>query len=88
MGGAGTSRAIAQMKPVSSRATAVATLGFAFPRATSFLYGAFVLGAAAASPALGALLDGLTPLHALPWICALFTALGAAVFAASRRLRS
>ena len=31
-----TSRAIAQMKPVSSRATAVATFGFAFPRATSF----------------------------------------------------
>ena len=35
-GGAGTSRAIAQMKPVSSRATAVATVGFAFPRATNF----------------------------------------------------
>ena len=30
-----TSCAIAQMKPVSSRAIAVATLGFAFPRATS-----------------------------------------------------
>ena len=30
----GTSRAIAQMKPVSSRAIAVATFGFAFPRAT------------------------------------------------------
>ena len=35
-GGAGTSRAIAQMNPVSSRATAVATLGFALPRAISF----------------------------------------------------
>ena len=34
-GGAGTSRAIAQMKPVSSRAIAVATFGFALPRATS-----------------------------------------------------
>ena len=34
--GAGTSRAIAQMNPVSSRATAVATLGFALPRAISF----------------------------------------------------
>ena len=33
-GGAGTSRAIAQMKPVSSRAIAVATFGFAFPRVT------------------------------------------------------
>jgi hypothetical protein len=33
-GGAGTSRAMAQMKPVSSRAIAVATFGFAFPRAT------------------------------------------------------
>jgi len=30
-----TSCAIAQMKPVSSRAIAVATFGFAFPRATS-----------------------------------------------------
>ena len=36
--GAGTSRAIAQMNPVSSRATAVATLGFAFPRVISFRY--------------------------------------------------
>ena len=33
-GGVGTSRAIAQMKPVNSRATAVATFGFALPRAT------------------------------------------------------
>ena len=30
-----TSCAIAQMKPVSSRAIAVATFGFAYPRATS-----------------------------------------------------
>ena len=29
------SRAMAQMKPVSSRAIAVATFGLAFPRATS-----------------------------------------------------
>ena len=34
-GGAGTSRAIAQMNPVSSRAIAVATFGLALPRATS-----------------------------------------------------
>ena len=58
------------------------------PRATSFLYGAFVLGAAAASLALGAFLDALAPALALPWICGLFTALGVAVFFASRRLRA
>lgn len=58
------------------------------PRATSFLYGTFVLGAAAASLALGAFLDALAPALALPWICGLFTALGVAVFFASRRLRA
>lgn len=57
------------------------------PRATSFLYGAFVLGAAAVSLALGAFLDRLGPAAALPWICAAFTALGAAVFYAARRLK-
>ena len=35
-GGAGTSRAIAKMNPVNSRAMAVATFGFAFSRATNF----------------------------------------------------
>ena len=34
--GAGTSRAIAEMNPVNSRAMAIATFGFAFPRTTSF----------------------------------------------------
>jgi hypothetical protein len=57
------------------------------PRATSFLFGAFVLGAAAVSLGLGAFLDALAPAVALPWVCGLFTALGAAVFLASRRLR-
>lgn len=56
------------------------------PRATSFLYGSFVLGAAAASLGLGALFDLLPVTFALAGVFALFTALGVAVFHASRRL--
>ena len=58
------------------------------PRATSFLYGVFVLGAAAASLGMGSLLDHFAPASALPWICGAFTALGAAVYLAARRLRA
>lgn len=57
------------------------------PRATSFMYGAFVLGAAAASLGLGALLDLLPIAFALAGVFALFTAMAAAVFYASRRLK-
>jgi len=56
------------------------------PRAASFLYGAFVLGAAAASLGLGALLDLLPLAFALAGVFSLFTAMAAAVFYASRRL--
>ena len=56
------------------------------PRATSFMYGAFVLGTAAASLGLGALFDLLPITFALSGVFALFTALGLVVFYASRRL--
>lgn len=56
------------------------------PRATSFLFGAFVVVSAAASLALGGLFDLLAPGAALAWVCALYTAIGAATFLASRRL--
>jgi len=57
------------------------------PRALSFLYGAFVLGSALMSLALGALLDGLGVGPALFWICGGITALAVAVFFAARRLK-
>ena len=56
------------------------------PRALSFLYGAFVLGSAAASFALGGFMDWLGVGAALYWICGGIAALAAAVFLASRRL--
>jgi len=56
------------------------------PRATSFMYGAFVLGAAASSLGLGALFDLLPVTLALAGVFALFTVLGVVVFYASRRL--
>ncbi len=57
------------------------------PRALSFLYGSFVLGSAAASFALGGLMDALGMGPALPWICGGIAALAAAVFFASRRIK-
>jgi hypothetical protein len=57
------------------------------PRAISFLYGAFVLGSALVSLALGGLLDALPVALALIWICAGFSALALVVFYASRRLK-
>lgn len=56
------------------------------PRAMSFLYGLFVLGGALISPAFGAFLDAMPLTTAIVWICALFTALGAGVWWASRRV--
>lgn len=56
------------------------------PRASSFLYGTFVLASAAASLALGALIDSLPMTTALYAIFAIFTAMGVAVWIASRRL--
>ncbi|MEK7381776.1 MAG: MFS transporter, partial [Elusimicrobiota bacterium] len=58
------------------------------PRATSFLYGAFVLGTAAISLGMGALFDLLPITLALAGVFTLFTVLAAAVFHASRRLSS
>ncbi|MCR4295469.1 MAG: MFS transporter, partial [Elusimicrobia bacterium] len=58
------------------------------PRALSFLYGAFVLGSAVMSLALGGLLDALGMGLALYWICGGITALALAVFVASRRLKN
>lgn len=58
------------------------------PRATAFLYGVFVLGAAAASLGLGFLFDALAPSAALGWTAAAFVAAGAAVLLAARRLRA
>ncbi len=57
------------------------------PRALSFLYGAFVLGAAAASFALGGFMDWLGMATALYWICGGLAAVAAGVFLASRRLK-
>lgn len=57
------------------------------PRAISFLYGAFVLGSALASLALGGLLDALPASVALLWICGGFSALAVTVFFAARRLK-
>lgn len=57
------------------------------PRAISFLYGAFVIGSALASLALGGLLDALGMGLALYWICGGITALALAVYFASRRLK-
>lgn len=56
------------------------------PRAASFLFSAFVLGAAAVSLGLGALFDLLPITYALAGVFAFFTAVAAAVFHASRRL--
>lgn len=58
------------------------------PRALSFLYGAFVLGSALVSLALGGILDALGMGLALYWICGGITALALAVLYASRRLKS
>ncbi len=58
------------------------------PRALAFLYGAFVLGSALTSLALGGLIDALTVGPALFWICGAFTALALGVYYASRRLNS
>ncbi len=57
------------------------------PRAISFLYGAFVIGSALASLAIGGLLDAMPMTRALVWICGAFTALAVSVFFASRRLK-
>ena len=57
------------------------------PRAISFLYGAFVIGSALASLALGGALDALTVSKALIWICAGFSVLAVTVFFAARRLK-
>ncbi len=57
------------------------------PRALSFLYGAYVLGSAAASFALGSVVDSLGIGSGLVWICGGITALALAVFLASRRLK-
>lgn len=57
------------------------------PRALSFLYGAFVLGSAAASFALGGVVDSLGVGPGLAWICGGITALALAVYFASRRLK-
>lgn len=57
------------------------------PRAISFLYGAFVLGSALVSLAIGGVLDAMPMTRALVWICGAFTALAVAVFFASRRLK-
>lgn len=57
------------------------------PRAISFLYGAFVLGSALVTLALGALFGALATATALFWICGGFSALALAVLYASRRLK-
>lgn len=57
------------------------------PRAMSFLYGAFVLGGALTSLALGALIDALPLTQAIMWTCAIFSALATGVFFASRKLK-
>lgn len=57
------------------------------PRALSFLYGAFVLGSAAASFALGGLMDALGMGAALYWICGGISAIALAVFFAARRVK-
>ena len=57
------------------------------PRALSFLYGALVLGSAAASFALGGLLDALGMGPALYWICGAITVLALGVFLAARRIK-
>jgi MFS family permease len=57
------------------------------PRAISFLYGAFVIGSALVSLAIGGLLDAMPMTRALIWICGAFSALAVAVFFASRRLK-
>lgn len=55
-------------------------------RAVAFLYGSFVVGGALTSLLMGRLLDALGAGVALPLICAAFSALGLAVWYASRRL--
>jgi predicted MFS family arabinose efflux permease len=57
------------------------------PRAMSFLYGSFVLGGALTSLALGAFIDALPLIQAIMWTCAMFSALAAGVFFASRKLK-
>ncbi|UPT74217.1 MAG: MFS transporter [Elusimicrobiota bacterium] len=56
-------------------------------RATAFLYGAFVIGSALISMALGFLLDAVPLLHAIAITCAAFTALALGVYYASLRLK-
>lgn len=56
-------------------------------RAISFLYGAFVIGSALMSLAIGGLLGAMPMTRALIWICGAFTALAVSVFFASRRLK-
>jgi|CXWL01.1.fsa_nt_gi predicted MFS family arabinose efflux permease len=58
------------------------------PKALSFLYGVFVLGTAATSLTLGALIDWLGVSSGLYWIVGLMGAIGAAVFFASTRLNA
>jgi len=57
------------------------------PRAISFLYGAFVIGSALVSLALGALLGAIATPAALFWICGGFSALALIVLYAARRLK-
>jgi len=57
------------------------------PRAISFLYGAFVIGSALVSLALGGLFDAMPIALALFWICGGFSALAFLVLFASRRLK-
>lgn len=57
------------------------------PRAVSFLYGAFILGGALTSLLMGRLLDSVPLDLAFIGISAAFTALGAAVWWASRKLK-
>ena len=57
------------------------------PRAIAFLYGAFVIGSALVSLALGGLLDAMPVAAGLFWICGGFSVLAAIVLFASRRLK-
>jgi hypothetical protein len=54
--------------------------------AIAFLNGAYVLGGAAASLLMGYFLDAMPLSQAVMWICAAFTALGAAVWYAGKKL--
>ena len=56
-------------------------------RAIGFLYGAFVIGSALVSLALGGLLDAMPVAAGLFWICGGFSVLASVVLFASRRLK-